>query len=121
MANGGGFYVAPTASYNTVGGDVLSGTGSVYIRAQPQFLPDPRNYSTGVYQRASSAYLALTYGQMAQTTIHELLHHAGFNDRALADAVARHNHLDPVSFANSWEGTIAASTYWNDELITHCH
>jgi len=100
---------------------MLNGTGAVYIRAQPQFLPDPRNYSAGVYQRASSAYLTLTYGQMAQTAIHELLHHAGFADRALADAVARYKHLDPVSFANTWEGTLAASTYWDDELKKHCH
>ena len=42
VTNGGGFYVAPTASYSTVGGDILNGTGAVYIRAQPQFLPDPR-------------------------------------------------------------------------------
>jgi len=43
------------------------------------------------------------------------------DDRALADAVARYNHLDPVSFANTWEGTLAASTYWDNELLKHCH
>ena len=57
---------------------------------------------------------------MAQTVIHELLHVAGFNDRALADAVAA-SRGEKVSFANTWDGTIAASKYWDAELVKHCH
>lgn len=40
---------------------------------------------------APTPYLSLTYNQMAQTAIREILHLTGFNHRALADADAAYN------------------------------
>jgi hypothetical protein len=115
VASGGGFYSAPGASYNTVGGDITNNTGAVY------FSNDPRFYSYGSVSRgAELAFLSGTFHGMAQTAIHELLHHAGFGDRALANTAASLRR-DNVSFDNSWEGTLAASRYWNKTLNEHCH
>jgi len=70
VATGGGFYVAPTAQYSTPSGDIQNGTQAIYVVTHPDFSPDPKNYSPGVYRRASTAFLTLTYTQMAQTVIH---------------------------------------------------
>lgn len=115
VASGGGFFSAPGASYNTVGGDITNNTGAIY------FSNDPRFYSYGPVNRgAELAFLSGTFHGMAQTAIHELLHHAGFGDRALANTAAFYRG-EKVSFANTWEGTLAASTYWNNTLNEHCH
>jgi hypothetical protein len=113
--SGGGFWSAFGASYNTIGGDIRKNTGAIY------FSNDPRFYSYGpVNKNAEEAFLNGTFHGMAETVIHELLHHAGFNDRALANAAARWRG-ETVSFANTWEGTVAASEYWDKLLQEHCH
>lgn len=115
VASGGGFYSAPRASYNTVGGDITNNTGAIY------FIKDPRFYSYGPVNRgAELAFLSGAFHSMAQTATHELFHHAGFGDRALANTAAFFRG-EKVSFANTWEGTEAASTYWNNALKDHCH
>jgi len=114
IASGGGFWSASGASYNTIGGDILKNSGAIY------FLNDPRFYSFGRPNRkAELAYLSVTFHGMAQTAIHELMHHAGFGDRALANTAA-FLRKENVSFANNWEGTLAASKYWNTLLDEHC-
>jgi hypothetical protein len=113
--SGGGFWSAFGSSYNTIGGDIRKNTGAVY------FSNDPRFYSVGpVNEKAKEAFLSVTFHGMAQTVIHELLHHAGFGDRALANAAARWRG-ETVSFANGWEGSLAASNYWDKLLQEHCH
>lgn len=85
-----------------------------------EFINDPRFYSIGpVNRRAELAFLTLTFHGMAQTAIHELLHHAGFSDRALANTAAFYRG-EKVSFANTWEGTLAASKYWDKLLTEKC-
>jgi hypothetical protein len=115
VASGGGFWSAFGASYNTGVGDITKNTGTIY------FTNDPRFYSSGpVNRQAKAAFLNVTFHEMAQTTIHELLHLAGFNDRALANTTAFLKG-ENVSFANNWEGTLAASDYWDAYLKEHCH
>lgn len=115
VASGGGFWSAFGASFNTVGGNIRKNTGAIY------FSNDPRFYSYGpVNKEAEAAFLSGTFHDMAETAIHELLHHAGFNDRALANTAARWRG-ETVSFANTWEGTLAASKYWDELLQEHCH
>lgn len=115
IANGGGFWSAPGASYSTIGGDITNNTGTIYFYNDPQF----RSYGR-VNRKAERAFLGLTFYQMAQTAIHEILHHAGLGDRALATTAAFLNG-EKVSFANSWEGSLAASEYWDKTFTAHCH
>ncbi|HEU4507508.1 MAG TPA: hypothetical protein VFR78_04665, partial [Pyrinomonadaceae bacterium] len=114
VANGGGFYSAPTATYNTVGGSFADNTAAVYLTSDPVF----RSYGK-VNERAKEAFLTLKYHDMAQSVMHELMHHAGFGDTALARAVASIKGEDPV-FTNDWQGTRAASIYWGKYLDSHC-
>jgi hypothetical protein len=115
VAFGGGFWSAFGASYNTIGGDIKKNSGAIY------FTNNPRFYSIGPVNRAAeTAFLNGTFRSMAQTVLHELFHHAGFSDRALANTAARWQG-ETVSFANTWEGTLAASKYWDTLLQEHCH
>ena len=114
VADGGGFFSAPLASYNTVGGTLTENNAAIYLTSDPVF------HAYGIVnERARTGYLKLKYHQMAQIVLHELFHHAGFSDRALAFTVGSIKG-ETVEFASNWEGTVAAATYWNDYLKIHC-
>jgi hypothetical protein len=114
IESGGGFWSAPGASYNTIGGDIRKNNGAIFFSNNPRF------YSNGpVNRRAERAFLSETCHGMAQTVIHELFHHAGFGDRALANTAALIQG-ETVTFDDSREGTLAASAYWTKLLDKNC-
>jgi YD repeat-containing protein len=111
----GGFYLAPTASYSTV----INGTMYIAYDDPRDFPLNPKDYPPARFRAAALGFIDAHFSGMAAIVTHELLHYAGFNDWALAQAVASIKG-ERVSFPSGREGTYAASRYWNAELLRHC-
>jgi hypothetical protein len=117
VANGGGFYLAPTATYSTATGDINAGTGAVYLAvSDPKTIKwDPKFWTPALIRQGGQRWVT----EAAKRALHELIHLTAFGDKTLALAVAKIKG-EQKTFADTWEGFKEASKYWDAELRNNC-
>lgn len=118
IAPQGGFYGSGSANISSASGEIGTGNATVNLAIFIDFKKyDAINTAMGLSAKDRSKAYENYIGQQAITVIHELIHFS-FTDVELARYVAVRNRDPGAGF--SYSDVMAASRYWNKELIKHC-